>query len=406
MSRIIVSLQAESPVAIRDSRATDRATTLPYIPGSVLLGGLAETHAALHPQQADRFAEFFTRGRVRYGNAYPASFTQTLRALQDELSPVRPLPSTARSCKRFPGFRFQRDDDHEYHGVTDHLLPWVVFAISGETSIEALELMATCRECHGSVAAFAGFYRRGEGEGAIGRSDQDTILLTRTGLSRETGTVYQSIIYSREALPRKTRFWAEFSVDGDILRDFQSFLEEAGSSGLLRVGTSRTRGLGRLAVLSCYVADGLADTEEGIHARVQEWNRQLKQAASEAGVDLKGASYVPITLLSDALVLDPLLRWRLRLDSDVLAAVGLPGATLTYQAATTRRVSGWNGLMRLPREDALAIGMGSVFLLSFDREPDTAALLALQEHGIGERIDEGFGRIAVADPFHWEVRNA
>lgn len=71
-----------------------------------------------------------------------------------------------------------------------------------------------------------------------------------------------------------------------------------------------------------------------------------------------------------------------------------------------RRVTGWSGLWGLPREDALAIGMGSVFVVRFEQEPDFGALLRLQEEGIGERKAEGFGRVTVADPFHWEVQNA
>jgi CRISPR-associated protein Csx10 len=140
--------------------------------------------------------------------------------------------------------------------------------------------------------------------------------------------------------------------------------------------------------------------------RVRAWNDVLKQTADEAGVALPTGWYVPMTLASDVLVLDPLLRWGLQLDGSTLAEVGLSGATLVYHTASMRRVTGWNGLWGLPRDDALAIGMGSVFLVRFEQEPDVSALLRLQEEGIGERKAEGFGRVTVADPFHWEVHNA
>jgi CRISPR-associated Csx10 family RAMP protein len=403
--RVVLNLRAESPVAFRTGRDAGRAETLPYIPGSALLGGLAAAHTILYPHKTEQFGEFFVRGRVRYGNAYPASFPPVQRALQDETSPVRPLPLTARSCKRWPGFRFQRDADHEYHGVFDHLLPWALFALSGERAIGPLERVATCPECNTSLDTFRGFYRRAATDGAIGRSALDTTLLTRTGISRTTGAAHAGILYSREAVPEGATFWAELTMPDKLFDKFRDFADEAGGEGLLRVGTNRTRGLGRLAVVSCRQSKE-ADTTAVVAARVRAWNELLKQAAKEASVTLPPGWYVPITLASDALVLDPLLRWRLQLDGSVLADSGVTGATLVYHTASVRRVTGWNGLWGLPREDALAIGMGSVFVVRFEQEPDFGALLRLQEEGIGERKAEGFGRVTVADPFHREVQNA
>lgn len=410
MIRVVLNLRAESPVSFRGNRDAARSTTLPYIPGSVLLGGFAGAHTLLHPDghrdAREQFAAFFVQGRLRFGNAYPASFPPTQRMLQDDLSPVRPLPATARSCKRWPGFRFQCDPDHEYHGVFDHLIAWTLFAVSGEQAVEPLERIATCTECGASIDAFAGFYRRGDTVEAIGRSAQDTILITRTGLSRATGAVHTGIIYSREALAERTDFWSELTMPDELFDEFREFADEASGEGLLRLGTNRTRGLGRLAVTECHGVEAPADTAAALGGRVESWNQTLRQAADEAAVTLPPGWYIPITLTADALVFDPLLRWRLRLDGDALAEAGVPVGTLVYQSAGVRRVSGWNGLWGLPREDALAIEMGSVFLLHFEPEPDFAALLRLQEEGIGERRAEGFGQLSVADRFHWEVENA
>ena len=57
---------------------------------------------------------------------------QTFRAdeflntdLQDNEQPIKPIPNTARSCKRFSGFRFKADTDKkERHGVMDSLIYW------------------------------------------------------------------------------------------------------------------------------------------------------------------------------------------------------------------------------------------------------------------------------------------
>ena len=48
-----------------------------------------------------------------------------------------PIPNTARSCKRFSGFRFKADaGNQERHGVMDSLICWGLFAVSDQTQVE------------------------------------------------------------------------------------------------------------------------------------------------------------------------------------------------------------------------------------------------------------------------------
>ena len=78
---------------------------------------------------------------------------------------------------------------------------------------------------------------------------------------------------------------------------------------------------------------------------------------------------------------------------------------LLYQAASTKRVTGWNELWGTPRMNEYAIDTGSVFLFSSTvemNEPLCEALFKLEEEGIGERRAEGFGRLRISDPFHLE----
>ena len=51
--------------------------------------------------------------------------------------------------------------------------------------------------------------------------------------------------------------------------------------------------------------------------------------------------------------------------------------------------------------------MGSVFLLGYTGTPDDTlwqALANIENNGIGERRQEGFGEVTIADPFHMEVQ--
>jgi hypothetical protein len=74
---------------------------------------------------------------------------------------------------------------------------------------------------------------------------------------------------------------------------------------------------------------------------------------------------------------------------------------------STHLVLGWNSAMKLPKEDAVAISRGSVFIfhseqpLPIDEETNLAHMLELIEKaGIGERRNEGFGKIRICDEFH------
>jgi CRISPR-associated protein Csx10 len=66
-------------------------------------------------------------------------------------------------------------------------------------------------------------------------------------------------------------------------------------------------------------------------------------------------------------------------------------------------VSGWNIAHGLPRPDDLAIVAGSVAVFSAPRGSRNVVIDCLklvEARGIGERIQEGFGRVIVSHPFH------
>ena len=77
-----------------------------------------------------------------------------------------------------------------------------------------------------------------------------------------------------------------------------------------------------------------------------------------------------------------------------------------WHACSNAPVSGWNAALGLPKEDDRAIAAGSVFFFEYlGDNPDSLSqrLKCLESAGLGERRSEGFGRVIVCDPFHWEV---
>lgn len=400
---LALSLRALAPIALRSGRDAQHSSTLPYIPGATLLGALASAHQQLAPSSRDQFAEFFLRGRLQVGNAYPADFANP--ALQDWRSAVSPLPVTARTCKRWAGFRFQSSPEAIYHGVHDQLAAWTVFALSAEQAVQPLQAAAHCAACGESMDAMHGFYRRGGSAGEYGKSAERLALLTHAGINRATGAVEQGILYTNQVLASGTRFSMRAQVDDAISRSFRAFVEEADDTGLLRAGSSRTRGLGLLKA-EIRELDDEPDARAALEARLKAFDERVRSLAQQARVRAAHRLYVPITLTSDVLLRDHLLRWRTRIDADVLSAAGIAGGELLYHAARVRRIMGWNAVQGLPHADAFAIAMGSVFVFGFAREPGSATLLALQRTGLGLRRDAGFGCVVVADPFHSEVQNA
>lgn len=412
-ARLIVS--SESPLNIRLSHSTRSFETYRYIPGTTLLGAFASAHRKIRNDAAE-FTRFFLSGEVSFSNLYPANFRAdefSNTGPRDNKQPIKPIPNTARSCKRFSGFRFKADPDKkERHGVMDSLIYWGLFAVSAQTKVEVLNANMKCSysverdECCELLDTFSGFYRRGQDVTEIGQSEATTRLLTRTGISRETGTVQEGILYNREVLNEGQQFWGAMSFADDALYDdFYDFAEEIGEKRLLRIGNNLTRGLGKLSVpqMQEFEPDDLMLFKQ----RVLAFNEKFHAQANVYCVDLPHQFYFPITLQADAIICDAQLRYQTTLDGEYLYCFfKLADATLIYQNASKRRVMGWNTLFGLPKAAEWAISMGSVFLFGYDGVPDDRfyeSLYNIEQTGIGRRQLEGFGQVTVADAFHWEV---
>ena len=412
-ARVIVL--SESPLNFRVSRSTASFETLKYIPGTTLLGAFAAAHRKIRDDK-DEFTQFFLSGEICFGNLYPANFQMREFSgtnLRDDDQPVKPIPNTARSCKRFRGFRFKMDaGNQERHGVMDGLIDWGLFALSHKTKIEILKTHRNCAyadkrdKCKELLDAFSGFYRRGEKVIEIGESKVKTRLLTRTGISRETGAIQEGILYNREVLNEGQSFWGAMSfADESLYNDFYDFAEKVGNKGILRVGNNLTRGLGKLGSPEIDEID--PEDIISFKERVDAFNQKFRTEAQAHCVDLPNQFYFPITLQSDAIISDSQLRYQTALDGDYLHRLwNLSDATLVYQNASQRCVIGWNALFGLPKAAEWAISMGSVFLFGYDGTIDDCfykQLYTLEQTGIGKRRSEGFGQVTIADAFHWEV---
>ncbi len=432
MQYFSLNLETISPLAIRSDHAQTGAGSADYISGTALAGSLAAVYRLYYQQDNAQFEQLFLNGQVYYPDLYPATFGS--EEMQEALNaPVYALPKTAQSCKRFSGFVPLPDEDvekDERHGARDTLLDWAAFELGNKAqeagqAIEVISLLKPLQEhkycsypgCNRPMDHFTGYYRRSEDEKlAKAEVEKRKRLQTHTGINRDTGTVQEGIHYNRSVFQEHTRFWGLFKLPEHLVTPLETFIEEVGLSGLVRVGTGRTRGMGRVH-LSIEPMEAEHHSIETFRENLKTFDDKLRKVAQhwfpvgKYNLALK-PFYFAVTLHSPLILRDSLLRYAGALDKQTLAALlDLPADTpedtfeLLYQSASTRRVTGWNELWGTPRTNEYAIDTGSVFLFSSAVEMNKQlceALFKLEEEGTGERRAEGFGRLRISDPFHLE----
>ncbi len=419
MKPLSLRLTVESPLAIRADHAAGGAAGTRYIPGSTLLGSLASLYRMYYDgtEQMDAFGPLFLHEQVLYPALYPALFDDD--GLQQQGTPVCPLPITASSCKRHPGFIFPQIARHDGHGTRDTLLDWALFKLVSKheklyPQVQPLEILTRHKTCHCGEAMdrFEGYYRQ-NGLEPYQRiaADSPTRLQAHTGIDRQSGTVQDSILYSRQVFAEGMQFWGEIRFLDEHLRDsFQAFTNDIGARGLLRMGTGRTRGMGKVSFSVETGRDG--DRFSAFTQRLDLFNQALQARAADFKLrSLPYPYFFGLTLHSPLLLCDDLLRYRSSIDvptlRQALAPCTLPDTELLYAASTMERVTGWQELWGTPRAGEYAMASGSVFLFACTSPPDAEclrALFALEERGMGKRLAEGFGRICLSDPFHQLVQ--
>lgn len=431
MKYFALTLTTRSPLAIRSDHAQEGAETLRHITGTTLAGSLATVHRLLRPDHRDEFEQFFLKGQVRYPDLYPAQFKSLTIQNENEL-PVYPLPKTAQSCKRFSGFKGlvedEQEDDKPRHGARDTLFDWATFCLADRlkspvtpaTLLGILYKHKKCEKCQNAMDTFSGYYRRDspqdETTGNMIYAFSKTRLQTHSGIDPATGTVQEGILYNRHVFNENSRFWGLIKVTEELEAAFKQFMKEVGNSGLVRVGTARSRGWGKVH----FHLDALDDEQkrfDEFQGRLSTFDDTFRQAIpAEIKAEINKDKdleldrfYFALTLHSPAILRDHLLRYRGTIDATVLQELLQAPADTTFRqihhVASTRRVTGWNDMWGMPRTNEFAIDTGSVFLFSsrLKQQALEQALFTLEQEGIGERTSEGFGRVCVSDPFHQEV---
>lgn len=365
-----LTLQLRAPLALHQTRASVQYVgTLDSIPGTALRGALAEAYLAEHGGPDDTFRALFLSDQVQYGDLWPS-----LEGKQTTL-----LPATAQACKRH-GLKHRSS-------LRDALLDaWV-----------ASDDDKKCPECSESLDRMSGYLcRLAPVEPLTPRSR----LRVSTAIERGTGTVAREMLFTQHTLNGQFLFQGVLRVSDPTLQDELARLLQPAVP--LFLGAGRSRGLGEVEVKSWTPAPAPEPL-------VERWS-QFNKVAQRAGGDA-ATCYFSLTLLSHLALRDELLRpvlgeitpQHFGLPEGVMW-VHYPGSDQPLLFLSAITVPGWNAALGLPKPDTVALRRGSVLLGQCDAGHEQVVMNCLQQieaEGVGERRNEGFGRVAVCYPIHY-----
>ena len=425
MKRIDLTITALSPLAIGQRKPGGSVSeALSYIPGTVIRGAIAKQilkQAGEEPTEGDDFHNLFldeTAAVFRNGYCAIAQTTPGQYALSEQ---AQVLPTTALSSKANPGFK------PNHAGVFDSLIDSYCAKAQGH--------FYAPNDIEGDlVEPFSGFYSK-EGD-SYRVHTVNKRLLTRVGINRRRATAQDEILYSLEVMNEsqggslsgqsqesvQTAFKSSILVEdvsaqegGELADLLYSFLQQRCTH--LRLGGSASRGLGRVQIALNKPTEASAPY---LRDRINNFNNRLKERwklwSLLGGLDaseIKERTFLSLTLQSDA-ILTECWRRTIVISPDMLAALisvddAVSEADITLHAAHSSYGyrSGWNAAWGLPKDTELVTNKGSVMLLSLPTEKVDgciAALEKLEQRGIGDRCEEGYGQVRVCDEFHLVMR--
>lgn len=372
-----------APLHLADGHTVGQmAQTLPYIPGRALRGALARQWEAQYGV-GEPFDRLFLSPHNWYGPLLPLS------PAADHETFV--LPQTAFTCKSFPGFRSRAARDR--HGVQDRL-----FTLLLDPKTDSDDQCATCQSALQPVSQPL-YARRDSSYLTV---EPDKRLITRTALDSRREAAARQQLFTQEVIGEGQQFAGFIELAN---KDDEALLLEQGLGQGVRfwVGAAKTRGQGEVEVKQA--ATDLPSELQPLRQPLSERLTSLNDRARQAGVAADYQTVFTLDLLSDAIIRDDYLRFARHVTPAYLGHYlhpDLAQAELLASFCQTRLVDGWQRSQGLPRETAVVITAGSVFVFGSDLAADDLAerLAPLERWGIGGYQAEGLGQVTINHPFH------
>ncbi|HXG41389.1 MAG TPA: CRISPR-associated RAMP protein Csx10 [Dehalococcoidia bacterium] len=397
-------LKPEEPLLLGDVRGDSQFLAgRAYVPGRVLRGALA-LDMLREGKTSSELMQIVTA--IRIWNFFPAPGWHRIEY-------ALPLPLTAATCKTNPGFVHAPSPATRGHGVIDWLIPFLAYRLLQQAGAQfRVPFMFECarEDCRARMESSYTFYSVHRQDGQILYVAVEPVLhaQTRVALSRHRQASFEGMLYTASALAPQVKSPDE---QGTCPIVFVGRVEgEAWAIDRLREALSRTaigamhnRGYGRVRVEDCDIhLPPLAERLEAFNNTLaQLWNDLRRLAVNTPDRVMPEGTYFTLDLLSPAVFLTdgvPSLRPTLVVGDAVLEPL--------LWVTRPDIASGWSTAWGLPKPTNLAARMGSVYVFCWmgDKHDLISALTAIEQQGIGERTDEGFGECIVCHPFHQEVK--
>lgn len=345
MNALSFKIELMEPLLVAQLGSGDEnsAQSLDYIPGSVLRNALAARYITTH--KIDDAANdptcraLFFDDKVRVLNSYHAD-RMGKRSLPTPLSWV--------AEKEALGNWKPDEKPGDY-------LPFYDAAVDKEMVKELRDIK--------TLEGTGRFCRLSEDGIEFVHSARQVNVHIQRAHKRELKTKGESQVFVYDALAAGEIFCGAILAQNDTaLETFQQMFTETPE---FNIGGSRSAGYGRIRV----------------------YDVKLNTNWREANENENGEGDIIVTLLSDAIVRDE----NGQFCDDISPILGVQ-PTRCYRKM--KQVGGFNRKWGLPLPQAYAIQAGSVFVYSDDAKVKQK-LARLVEEGIGERRQDGFGRIAI-----------
>lgn len=412
-----VFIESKAPLLLGGRKpAGVQSESIKYIPGRVLRGALAQTilRTTDHSHEVctsgcDFCLLFQSDDRALFRNAYPS------RGEHD----WRPAPVTLLGCKI-----------NSEHGMFDSLCSILVANWTGGL------FYPSCSVCNDRVEKKSGYIPRKRENVVKPLTGPQERELVRVGIDRARRCAAEEILYNMmvvefaaeqpDSLDTKEVYRGSIQCPTHLSDSISQLLEKH----VTHIGGAVSRGLGGVQVK---VREKSQRTQP-LREKCMQWNKHLamliESSAKSPIIERKGSwteiatpqnlenlrngksGFFVLDLLSDAILPETVYadgkllrtgRQSFVLTEDMLRFWSncTTSCKLVASMATPATRSGWNSAWGTPREVSLLSKAGGVFVFwTDDLEAWLEPLERIEQSGLGEDVDHGFGEVEICSPVH------
>lgn len=397
-TELSIQVTLESPIITGGRKPAGQAVeAVQYIRGGLIRGAMANALLAdlKNREPDDDFEQLFLDDNAGiFRNCTPGT---------------KVLPATAAGCKDVSGFLADGK-----HGIFDTLFERIVSEKANWM------YQPTCPKCSGRVESQSDFYEAATD--SCKEKHLNTRLLTRVAINRQRRVAEDELLYHLTALDpvfvKSEKVNSQDNVESEkvilhgsarIPSDLVNKVTQTLRQKVKRLGGGSSRGLGKV----CIAVDK-QQASDMLSKRIKVFNEGL-QVVWETYADLPNTeidvfegTYFSVNLQSDA-ILTAEDGWQRSTVLTVPMLQEMAGCTtdvtLVRSFTSYDYVGGWNAAWGLPKETDFVTKMGSVFVFhTQDFDTWLPKLQTLENIGIGNRREEGFGQVLICDPFHLQTR--